>query len=237
MGVLKTKWLDNPAQDDLTQLDEKALVARAKSDKDAFGELYSRYVERIYNYILYRTGNREDAEDLTARTFQRAMKHIGNYKDQGVPFSAWLYRIARNLVANHHRDNGRRQMVSLDEIINTKEGEGSPERLVQMVESEETLLTAIRRLPSDRQELLLLKFLDRMPNSEIGALLGRSEGAVKSLYHRTLQTLRDDLEIDMATQAAKKETRRFRFWHRQEVDELLVTQDAELDDADNAPKE
>ncbi len=237
MGVLKTKWLSNPVQDDLTQLDEKALVARAKGDKEAFGELYSRYVERIYNYILYRTGNREDAEDLAARTFQRAMKHIGNYKDQGVPFSAWLYRIARNLVANHHRDNGRRQMVSLDEIINTKEGEGSPERLVQMVESEETLLEAIRRLPADRQELLLLKFLDRMPNTEIGAVLGRSEGAIKSLYHRTLQTLRDDLEIDIEAEAAKKEKRRFRFWQRAQSEGADVAEEVVIDVAEEAPKE
>lgn len=216
MGVLDKIGLGTDA-DDLSQLNEKKLVERAKTDNDAFGELYSRYVERIYNYILYRTGNREDAEDLAARTFQRALKHIGNYKDQGVPFSAWLYRIARNLVANHHRDNGRRQMVSLDEIVNWHEGDGSerPERVVQLVESEETLLNAIRRLPQDRQEMLLLKFLDRMPNSEIGAVLGRSEGAVKSLYHRTLQSLRDELGIDIEAIEEEKRQRRFRLpWNR-----------------------
>lgn len=217
MGVTEKQWQNDTVTNDLTKLDERSLVARAKSDKDAFGELYSRYLDRIYNYILYRTGNREDAEDLAARTFQRALKHIPNYEDKGLPFSAWLYRIARNLVANHHRDNGRRQMVSLDEIVNVHEGEGSPERVIQMVENEETLLNAIRRLPSDRQELLLLKFLDRMPNTEIGEVLGRSEGAIKSLYHRTLQSLRDELGIDVEVEQKKREQRRFRLpWGRRE---------------------
>lgn len=84
--------------------DERDLIERAKVNKEAFGELYAKYVDRIENYVYYRVGNREDAEDLTARIFERAMKHIPRYQDQGVPFSAWLYRIARNLVANWHRD-------------------------------------------------------------------------------------------------------------------------------------
>ena len=228
MGVLD-KWLDNSDASDLSKLDEKALVERAKSDHDAFGELYNRYIERIYNYILYRTGNREDAEDLAARTFQRALKHIPNYVDKGIPFSAWLYRIARNLVANHHRDTGRRKMVSLDEIINLHEGEGTPERIVQMVENEETLLQAIRRLPSDRQELLLLKFLDRMPNVEIGSVLGRSEGAIKSLYHRTLQSLREELSSERDAEDKTQEKSRFRFpWSRRNDPEHVAENSAEM---------
>ena len=224
MGVLDKKWLSQNVTNDLSKLDERKLVELAKTDKDAFGELYSRYLDRIFNYILYRTGNREDAEDLAARTFQRALKHIPNYEDKGLPFSAWLYRIARNLVANHHRDNGRRQMISLDEVGHLQEGGGSPERVVQMVENEETLLNAIRRLPSDRQELLLLKFLDRMPNTEIGDVLGRSEGAIKSLYHRTLQSLRDELGIDIEAEEEKREQRRFRLpWGRRNNDERKTT--------------
>ena len=81
-----------------------ALAKASNGDKDAFGILYQRYVKRIYNYVYYRTGNQHDAEDITARVFFRAMRHIGNYTDRGVPFSAWLYRIAHNLVANWHRD-------------------------------------------------------------------------------------------------------------------------------------
>ena len=175
-------------------IDEQSLIERAKTDKVAFGELYERYVDRIYNYIYYRTGNSHEAEDLTARVFMRAMKHIDAYTDQGVPFSAWLYRIARNMVANWYRDNSRRQMISLDDITQWHVGEEGAELAVQLREDKTNLLAAIQRLPSDRQELLVLKFVDQLPNAEIGDIMGRSEGAVKSLYHRTLAALREDLQ-------------------------------------------
>mgnify|MGYP005727298113 CR=1 FL=1 len=174
-------------------VDEKALIQRAKEDKDAFGQLYEIYVDRIYNYVYYRTGNVADAEDLTAKIFVRAMKHIPRYKDQGVPFSAWLYRIAHNLVANWHRDHSRRQIIALDDITHWHVGDESPEFATQLMEDKAFLLSAIRRLPGDRQELLILKFVERLSNAEIGDIMGRSEGAIKSLYHRTLLSLREDM--------------------------------------------
>jgi RNA polymerase sigma-70 factor, ECF subfamily len=175
-------------------IDEAALIQQAKTDKEAFGELYERYVDRIYSYIYYRTGNNHEAEDLTARVFFRAMQHIGNYREQGVPFSAWLYRIAHNLVANWYRDQNRRKIISLDDISQWRLAQDSPETAVQLLEDKEALLTIIRRLPSERQELLILKFVDGLPNAEIGAIMGRSEGAIKSLYHRALLSLRDELQ-------------------------------------------
>ena len=78
-------------------MEDSDLVEFAKDDKAAFGEIYERYLDKIYNYIYYRTGNQQDAEDLTAKVFYRAMSHIDNYIDKGVPFQAWLYRIAHNL--------------------------------------------------------------------------------------------------------------------------------------------
>ncbi|MAT99009.1 MAG: RNA polymerase subunit sigma-70 [Anaerolineaceae bacterium] len=176
-----------------SSIDEKALIERAKEDKEAFGQLYEIYVDRIYNYVYYRTGNVADAEDLTAKIFVRAMKHIPRYQDKGVPFSAWLYRIAHNLVANWHRDNSRRQIIALDDITHWHVGDESPEFATQLMEDKALLLAAIRRLPSDRQELLILKFVERLSNAEIGEIMGRSEGAIKSLYHRTLLSLREDL--------------------------------------------
>ena len=91
--------------------DDAELVARAKADAEAFGALYERYVKKIYNYVYYRTGDPHEAEDLTARVFQRAMVSLDRYTSRGLPFSAWLYRIAHNLVANWHRDRGRRKIV------------------------------------------------------------------------------------------------------------------------------
>jgi RNA polymerase sigma-70 factor (ECF subfamily) len=172
--------------------DENALLLAAQGDQEAFGVLYERYVGRIYNYIYYRTGNQHDAEDLTARVFFRALRHIEHYTDRGLPFSAWLYRIAHNLVANWHRDNSRRKEVPLEEIILVRQGSEHPEILLMQSEEQDSLLDIIRVLPPERQQLLILKFVEHLSNAEIGMIMGRSEGAVKSLYHRTLLSLRDE---------------------------------------------
>ncbi|GEM_PF-97242 len=175
-------------------LEEPELVDLARTgSKEAFGELYERYVEKIYSYVYYRTGNHHDAEDLTARVFFRAMAHIETYTERGVPFQAWLYRIAHNLIANWHRDRGRRKIIALDEFIATSLKSEAPERQAEETEERDALLAAIRRLPEERQQLLMLKFVDHLSNAEIGALMNRTEGAIKSLYHRTLIALRDDL--------------------------------------------
>jgi len=173
--------------------EEKLLLLASQGDRDAFGLLYERYVDRIFNYVYYRTGNLHDAEDLTARVFQRAMNHIHNYTDRGIPFSAWLYRIAHNLVANWHRDRSRKQEIPLDDVPILPSRGDHPEKNLVRSQEQETLLKLIRRLPAERQNLLILKFVENLSNAEIGAIMGRSEGAIKSLYHRTLLALRDQL--------------------------------------------
>lgn len=177
----------------MPERDEDACIEAAKVDPNAFGELYERYVDRIYNYIFHRVGNVHDAEDLTSRTFFRALSHLHSYQNQGVPFSAWLYRIAHNLVANWHRDRGRRQVVALDELIIRSLPQEHPEALAELQDRAQQLRAAIRRLDATRQELLVLKFSEGLSNAEIGNILGRSEGAIKSLYHRTLLAIRKDL--------------------------------------------
>lgn len=173
--------------------EEEVLIRASQGDRDSFGLLYERYIDRIFNYVYYRTGNTHDAEDLTARVFQRAMNHIHNYKDRGVPFSAWLYRIAHNLIANWHRDRSRRQEIPLNEIPVLPSREDRPETTLVRSQEQDSLLRFIRQLPPERQTLLILKFVENMSNAEIGQIMGRSEGAIKSLYHRTLLALRDEL--------------------------------------------
>ncbi len=174
---------------------EEALVERAKEDPVAFGVLYEKYVRKIYNYIYCRTGNRHDAEDLTSRTFHRALANIDRYESKGLPFSAWLYRIAHNLVANWLRDRSRHPAVSLDQLDSIgRRSTDAIEYQAEVNEEREALLEAIRRLHSDRQQLLVLKLMEGMSNAEIGQVLGRSVGAIKSLYFRTLIELREDLE-------------------------------------------
>jgi RNA polymerase sigma-70 factor (ECF subfamily) len=178
--------------------DRDVLKGAASGDSDAFGELYDRYVDRIYNYIYYRTGNHFDAEDLTARVFYRAMRHISNYQDRGLPLSAWLYRIAHNLVANWHRDNSRRKEISLDDGYNVLRHNGPhPESTLEKNQELEELLRVIRQLPAERQQLIVLKFVEHLPNAEIGHIMGRTEGAIKSLYHRTLISLRDEYDVKL----------------------------------------
>ncbi len=173
--------------------EEEVLLHASQGDRDSFGLLYERYIDRIFNYVYYRTGNTHDAEDLTARVFQRAMNHIHNYTDRGVPFSAWLYRIAHNLIANWHRDRSRRQEIPLNEVPVLPSREDRPETTLVRSQEQDSLLRLIRQLPPERQTLLILKFVENMSNAEIGQIMGRSEGAVKSLYHRTLLALRDEL--------------------------------------------
>lgn len=175
-------------------LEENRLVELARSDPEAFGELYRRNVDRIYTYVFYRVGSAADAEDLTARTFYQALGGMHRYVDQGVPFLAWLYRIAHNLVANHHRNRARWKETSLDRLeIQSKTAE-RPDNTVESSERQRALLSAIRRQSEERQRLLILKFTERLSNEEIGRLMGRTESSIKSLYFRTLRALRADLE-------------------------------------------
>lgn len=178
---------------------EEAILSRAvMGDQEAFGFLYERYVARIYSYIYYRTGNHHDAEDLTARVFFRAIRSITNYQDRGLPISAWLYRIAHNLVANWHRDRSRKPEIVLDERLILYPTAEHPEVTMLKNEEHDRLLSLLRKQPQDRQQLLILKFVDHLSNAEIGQIMGRTEGAVKSLYHRTLLSLREEL-VELAS--------------------------------------
>ncbi len=173
---------------------EEKLIERAKQDPEAFGVLYEKYIDQIYQYVFYRIGNRCDAEDLTARTFYKALANLGRYQHRGLPFSAWLYRIAHNLVANWHRDRKRRAGIPLDDLAMVSKERDSAETFVESSERVEVLREAIAALPRERQELLVLKYTTELTNTEIGKVMGRSEGAVKALYHRTLIALRKELE-------------------------------------------
>lgn len=180
------------AESSLTE-NEDLLIRRAQHDAKAFGELYERYVDRIYNYIFYRVGDVAEAEDLTAHVFYQALGHIEAYKARGVPFVAWLYRIAHNVVANWYRDRRRHPNVRLDDMATLPALGDSPHQRAEQNEEAQILLRAIRRLPAKQQQLLILKFSEHLTNEEIGQIMGCTEGAVKALYHRTLVALRKEL--------------------------------------------
>ena len=183
-------------RNDLSALSDAELAALAGNGpgaRAAFAELYERHIARIYQFCYLRTGNHHDAEDLTARVFARALAAIDRYEERGAPFVSWLFRIAHNLALNWQRDRQRHRIIPFDEGIPASNPEEQPETYAEQAEERARLLAAIGRLPSRSQQLLVLKFDEECTNAEIGAALGRSEGAVKSLYHRTLRALRHEL--------------------------------------------
>jgi RNA polymerase sigma-70 factor (ECF subfamily) len=178
---------------DLDNKSESELISLASSgNSEAFGVLYEKYIEQIYNYIYYRTSNGKDAEDICSRVFIRALKHIERYEDRGYPFSAWLYRIAHNLVVNWYRDSERSDEISLVEQFPPPTIAGSIEEDIEKKDEHDYLMSIINGLPTDRKELLILKHVEGLTNYEIGQIMDRTEGAIKALYHRTLESLRDD---------------------------------------------
>ncbi len=178
----------------LTTDPDEALIAQAQVDPAAFGALYERYLTVVYNYVFYRLHNVHEAEDLTAKVFYQALTHLDRYVSHGVPFTAWLFRIAHNLVANWYRDTKRRQTFSLDDSFLEL---GTPpvefDRHAVDREEEHELRAILRQLSPERQQLIVLKYVEGMSNAEIGTIMGRSEGAVKALLHRTLLALRGEL--------------------------------------------
>ena len=185
----------------LEALDDQTLARQVIINRDAFGVLYQRHVSAIYRYTYYRVGNHDDAEDLTAKAFIRALKHVHNYNDRGLPFTAWLYRIAHNVVANFHRDNSRHPAVPFEDMDLPAGNDfiagahhDDTDHKIDASSERAQLLRAMRQLPQERQHLVVLKFVEQKQNSEIGLIMNRSEGAIKSLYHRTLLQLREILD-------------------------------------------
>ncbi len=179
--------------------EEYELIAQAKSDPEAFAHLYRRYVDRIYNYHYRHTSHQVEAEDLTSRTFYRALRSLHRYRETGASFQAWLFRIAHNLVANWYRDQARKETVTIDDdnppLLYSQIK--SPEESTVDGETWHVLVSVIESLPEERKTLIILKFVEQLTNAEIAAVLGKTEGAIKALYHRTLISLRKIVPEDV----------------------------------------
>lgn len=170
---------------------ERELVKAARSSKEAFEQLYDRYVVRIYCYAYARTGSHHDAEDLTSETFRRALEHIGSYRWEGVAFGAWLHRIAANLVIERHRREHARE--PLDEVLGLADGDPRPEEVAEAREEAGALWAAVETLPPDQRRAVVLRFSHGLRGKEIAERMGRSEGAVKQLLFRAMVALRERL--------------------------------------------
>ncbi|MGK5530082.1 ECF subfamily RNA polymerase sigma factor, BldN family [Streptomyces sp. URMC 129] len=166
------------------------LVERAQSgEAEAFGCLYDHYSDTVYRYIYYRVGGRATAEDLTSETFLRALRRIGTFTWQGRDFGAWLVTIARNLVADHFKSSRFRLEVTTGEMLDANEVERSPEDSVLESLANSALLDAVRRLNPQQQECVTLRFLQGLSVAETARVMGKNEGAIKTLQYRAVRTL------------------------------------------------
>ncbi len=168
---------------------ERELVLQATGHNHAaFARLYDQYVEKIHRYIYYRVSSPSDAEDLTSQVFLKAWQAIGNYEWTDRPFAAWLYRIAHNLIVDHFRMH--RDVVSLEDIVALEEPGPSPQDIVESRISAESLKRALRRLTADQQQVIILRVLEGYSTAEVAAIMGKQEGAVRTLQHRAMVALK-----------------------------------------------
>jgi len=162
---------------------EQVLVEAAKKDPSSFAPLYDAHFERIYAFVARRVRDRSTAEDLTAEVFRHALAAIGGFEWRGVPFAAWLYRIAANEIADHRTKSAR-------EHGSIAQQEESVHDDVEGIEDRATLYRLVDGLPADQRRVIVLRFAEERSIREIAGTLGRTEGAVKQLQWRALQTLR-----------------------------------------------
>jgi len=186
---------------------DRPLVEAARRDPAQFDALYRKYLAQVYAYALYELADHHAAEDATERTFLRALAALPRFRELARPedgpeastFRVWLFRIARNVVANERRSHRRRPAASLDAVL------GAGLTIADGVDLEGDVVTrdeaaaalrAVRSLPDDRRRVILLRFVDEMSTAEIAGVLGRSEGAVRVLIHRALRSVARELGND-----------------------------------------
>jgi RNA polymerase sigma-70 factor (ECF subfamily) len=181
---------------------DAALVAAAKSgDASAFGELYERYRDAIYRFCLARTGTAHDAEDLTSDVFVKALQSIDRYQDRGLPFAAFLYRIARNAAIDRART--LKQPLSVDGLLSEPASKQNVELEAAFAVEKSILLAAIARLKAEHRDVIVMRFIEGYAALEVAQLLGKTEGAVRTLQHRALERLRKEFD-SVQKDAAKK---------------------------------
>jgi RNA polymerase sigma-70 factor (ECF subfamily) len=173
--------------------DEEGLVQRAqKQDNEAFTQLYEAYFDKIYRYIMMRVRNECEAEDLTQQVFMKVLESISSYKNTGVPFSSWVYRIAHNQVIDFLRQKNKKATVDIEDLQLPYLGEDTQHKLEKEVDAAE-LKKATSQLTDSQQEVLALRFTSELSIAQCAEIMGKSEGAIKALQHSAVVALRKAL--------------------------------------------
>lgn len=169
--------------------DEESVVRRAQQhDPVALTQLYEENFDRIYRYIVLKIGDRTEAEDMTQQVFLNVLKSISSYKWKGLPFSAWLFRIAHNQVVDYFRKKSKQATVPLNESLAA--GDSDPGQVTERKMEIEQLVLAAKGLTGAQQEVISLRFAGELPVAEVARVMGKSEGAVKALQHSAVVALR-----------------------------------------------
>lgn len=171
-----------------TPTNEQQLVLRAvRRDAAAYGMLYETHLDRVYRYVYFRVGSTVEAEDLTEHVFLKAWEAIERYEDRGIPFIAWLYRLAHNLVVDHYR--ARRPTMPLEDVAEAEEpGANTLDSVENEIDAEEVRV-AVRKLSPEHQQLIVLRFVEGMSHAEVAQITGKTEGATRVVQYRALQSL------------------------------------------------
>jgi RNA polymerase sigma-70 factor, ECF subfamily len=169
--------------------DELLLIEAARKDPARFGDLYERYFDRVYAYVARRVGNRDAAQDLTADVFHRALANIGKYESRGVPFAAWLFRIAANAIADRWKRTAKESGTTSEIRAPEEIDEGNLD--LEAAEHRAQLFHAVRKLPVEQRRVIQLRFAEEKSIRDIAQEIGKTEGAVKLLQFRAIQNLRD----------------------------------------------
>jgi len=174
-----------------SRLDEQALVGRAKRDPGAFGELYERYFLQIYRFVYSRIRDQTAAEDVTSEVFMKALKSIGRYQDTGKPFSAWLYQIAVNSVADRYR--AARPVEDIDDQRDLAIAGPALEDIAAQRDELRQIWSVVETLPAQQRTAMVLKFQEDLKIEDIAVAMGKTPGAVKLLIHRGVTKVRGTL--------------------------------------------
>ncbi len=164
----------------------------AEGDRDAFGEIYDSMLDPVYRYLYWNLGSREEAEDVAQEVFLKCLANIGSYDERKGTFKAWVFRIAHNLMVDHHRRKGRRSEGPLPP--EAEDGLPAAGEELEKKERASALQEMLHELPAGQRQVIAMKYFAELGNAEVAKALGRSEGAVNALQHRALRRLGKALE-------------------------------------------